>query len=286
MASLLIVTGPPGAGKSTVAALIADSTPRSVLVPGDAFFGFLANGAIDPWLPESHEQNTVVTRAAGKAVGEFVAGGFSVVYDGVIGPWFLDTFITTAGLTEVDYAALLPTAEVCQRRVATRVGHGFTDLAATASMHRQFSEARHRRDRHPVLGTPDAWRVGLGEHPNRAGIERPPPAPSLAEVITRTALVAPSATPPAALAESAPDHDLTGVFIKLDALDHHPMFDAEHARPYPLRLHPVAPLSLTCLRQPESQAGQRGAPADGQLLTHGTGRRATFFRAPIPTLAC
>ena len=54
MGSLLIVTGPPGAGKSTVAKLLAASMPRSVLVQGDAFFGFLANGAIDPWLPESH----------------------------------------------------------------------------------------------------------------------------------------------------------------------------------------------------------------------------------------
>jgi energy-coupling factor transporter ATP-binding protein EcfA2 len=71
MGSLLIVTGPPGAGKSTVAKLLADSMPRSVLVEGDAFFGFLANGAIDPWLPESHEQNTVVTKAAGKATGEW-----------------------------------------------------------------------------------------------------------------------------------------------------------------------------------------------------------------------
>lgn len=141
MGSLLIVTGPPGAGKSTVAKLLADSTPRSALVAGDAFFGFLANGAIDPWLPESHEQNTVVTRAAGKATGEFVAGGFSVVYDGVIGPWFLDTFVTTAGLTEVDYVVLLPTVEVCRQRVADRHGHGFTDLPATASMHLQFSEA-------------------------------------------------------------------------------------------------------------------------------------------------
>ncbi|HYN32723.1 MAG TPA: AAA family ATPase [Ilumatobacteraceae bacterium] len=141
MGSLLIVTGPPGAGKSTVAKLLADSTSRSVLVAGDTFFGFLANGAIDPWLGESHEQNTVVTRAAGKATGEFVVGGFSVVYDGVIGPWFLDTFLTTAGLTEVDYAVLLPTVEVCEQRVAARRGHGFTDLAATALMHRQFSEA-------------------------------------------------------------------------------------------------------------------------------------------------
>lgn len=115
--------------------------PRSALIEGDAFFGFLANGAIDPWLPESHEQNTVVTRAAGKATGEFVAGKFSVVYDGVIGPWFLETFLRTAGLTEADYAVIVPPLVVCQQRVKERTGHGFTDLPATASMHRQFSEA-------------------------------------------------------------------------------------------------------------------------------------------------
>ena len=123
---------------------------RSALIEGDAFFGFLASGAIDPWLPESHEQNTVVTGAAGKATGEFVAGGFAVVYDGVVGPWFIDTFAEMAGLTEVDYAVLLPTEEVCQQRVAARQGHGFTDIAATASMHRQFDEAV--LDRRHIIG--------------------------------------------------------------------------------------------------------------------------------------
>ena len=139
MDSLLIVTGLPGAGKSTVAKLLADSTARSALVVGDAVFGFLASGAIEPWLTASHEQNTVVTKAAGRATGEFVAGGYSVVYDGVIGPWFLDTFLTTAGLSEANYAVLLPTVGVCQRRVAERTGHGFADLAAAASMHQQFA---------------------------------------------------------------------------------------------------------------------------------------------------
>lgn len=141
MGSLLIVTGPSGAGESNVAKLLASSTSPSVLVAGDAFFGFLASGAIDPWLPESHEQDTVVTRAAGKATGEFVAGGFAVIYEGVIGPWFLDTSVAMAGLTEVDYAVLLPTVEVCQERVAARRGQGFTDTRAAASMHRQFTDA-------------------------------------------------------------------------------------------------------------------------------------------------
>ena len=61
--SLLVVTGPPGAGKSTVAALVADRLPRSVLVEGDAFFAFVRRDAIEPWLPESHAQNEIVDRS-------------------------------------------------------------------------------------------------------------------------------------------------------------------------------------------------------------------------------
>ena len=139
MSSLLIVTGPPGAGKSSVARILADTAPNSVLVAGDTFFAFLANGAIDPWLPESNEQNTIVTRAAGRAAGEFVQGGYCVVYDGVVGPWFLDTFATTAGLSELDYVVLLPAVETCQQRVAARRDHGFTDQDATIQMHNQFA---------------------------------------------------------------------------------------------------------------------------------------------------
>lgn len=79
MGSLLIVTGPPGAGKSTVSELLVERREPSVLVAGDAFFQFLARGRIEPWLPESNEQNSVVTLAAGAATGRFVVGGFETV---------------------------------------------------------------------------------------------------------------------------------------------------------------------------------------------------------------
>lgn len=152
MGSLLIVTGPPGAGKTTVSLRLANRFSRSVLLEGDAFFAFLASGAIQPWLPESNHQNEIVTEAAALATGRFVTD-YDTIFDGVIGPWFLRTFVKAAGLSTVDYAILLPPVETCVERVRTRTGHGFTDEATTRKMHTEFASAaidpRHVLDKHP-----------------------------------------------------------------------------------------------------------------------------------------
>ncbi len=147
MADLIVVTGPPGAGKSTVAKLLVEDFPRSALVRGDDFFGYVSTGAIAPWLPEAHQQNDVVLEAAASAAGRFAAGGYTVVYDGVVGPWFLPTFAAATGLGTLAYVMLLPSETECRARVAGRSGHGFTDADAARRMHRQFAgtdvAARH-----------------------------------------------------------------------------------------------------------------------------------------------
>ena len=154
MGSLLVVTGPPGSGKSTVARLLVDRFEPSVLVEGDAFFGFLARGAIEPWLPESHRQNLVVTHAAASAAGRYAQGGFMTVYDGIVGPWFIAEFAGATGLDGLDYVVLLPSEDRCVAGVTNREGHGFFDEAATRKMHSEFTQA-DVAEHHVVVDPPD-----------------------------------------------------------------------------------------------------------------------------------
>jgi cytidylate kinase len=147
MASLFVISGPPGAGKSTVSRAVSQTFAKSVLLEGDAFYRFVDQGAIDPWLPAAHAQNDVVITASGAAAGRFVANGYDTVYDGVVGSWFVPTFLEATGLDELQFVVLMPTVECCVERVASRSGHGFTDEPATRHMHAQFAKepvaARH-----------------------------------------------------------------------------------------------------------------------------------------------
>jgi len=84
VSDLVVVTGPPGAGKTTVARFLSRMFEPSALVAGDDFFAFIDQGYIAPWTAEAHQQNEIVVEAAAAAAGRLTLGGYTVVYDGAM----------------------------------------------------------------------------------------------------------------------------------------------------------------------------------------------------------
>lgn len=138
----MIVTGPPGAGKTTVARLLADAFPRSVHLHTDDFWGFIRRGAIAPYLPEAHAQNTTVMHVLARAAVAYAEGGYDVVVDGVIGPWFVDRFRAeaAAGGVPLHYAVLRPDEPTTVGRAVARGEGELTDPEPVRSLHRQFTD--------------------------------------------------------------------------------------------------------------------------------------------------
>lgn len=120
---MIIITGSPGTGKSTTASIVAKESnlSKSVHMHTDDFYHYIQKGAIPPFLPESQEQNLIVIEAFLEAAKRFARGGFDVIIDGIVGPWFLEPWLKAVqDHYQVHYIILRATKEVTLRRAIHR----------------------------------------------------------------------------------------------------------------------------------------------------------------------
>jgi hypothetical protein len=140
--SVTVLTGPPGAGKTTVAHLLVEGVTRGVHLDADAFYHWIRSGWVAPWLPESHAQNTTVIDSIAGAAVRYAQGGYHVVVDGIVGPWFIDPFIREAAGASVAlrYVVLRPTLDIAIGRAVQRGEEALTDEAPVLRMYEEFRD--------------------------------------------------------------------------------------------------------------------------------------------------
>jgi hypothetical protein len=156
-ATILLLTGSPGCGKTTVAPLVADRHEPSVCLDLDWFFAKVRKGFVEPWRSEAHTQNRVVLGAAAGAVAAFAEGGYFTVAEGILYPFMLDLFAEACaphGIS-LNYAVLRAPIGVVQQRVQARRAEpehlgALADADVVDDLWAQFEshgvEERHRVD--------------------------------------------------------------------------------------------------------------------------------------------
>ena len=112
-------------------------------IESDRFFHFIQGGYIEPWRPDSHEQNTTVMRIVAQAAAAYADAGYFTIIDGIVLPkWFLQPLrdsLSAAG-HRIAYAVLRAPLAICVERAEGRAPSRLSNAAVIERLWHDFAD--------------------------------------------------------------------------------------------------------------------------------------------------
>jgi adenylate kinase family enzyme len=138
MGSLIVLSGPVGAGKTTVAsALAANATSPTILIEGDMFWKFVVKEKGG----ERHEDFRAAMRAMLAAGVSYARSDYETILDFSIPPAFIKRAAERLREIELHYVVLLPPLSTCEARAASRREGRISDYGSYRDFYADFQEA-------------------------------------------------------------------------------------------------------------------------------------------------
>jgi hypothetical protein len=158
--SILVVSGPGGVGKSTIARIVASAFERSMHLNADDLMASVVSGWVDPNSPEAEHQNEAIGGALAVSAMGLAEDGYTTVVSGYLFP------DGVAGLAAAcrhralscHYAVLMAELDTCWDRASGRgEGRWPLEFEPFAKVHARFSQL-DLDDRHVIdaTGSPNA----------------------------------------------------------------------------------------------------------------------------------
>ena len=141
MGAIILLSGPAGAGKTTVAKeLVAAATGPTSYIEGDKFWFFIAKSGLAQNKPRDFKM--IMTSMTAAAL-PYALYGYQVIVDFSFPPWFLDTVRKVVkDKVPVHYIVLRPSEAVCIERAASRKEGRITNYSKYHELYTSFDEVQ------------------------------------------------------------------------------------------------------------------------------------------------